>query len=118
MDEFLQKAFDSLRSYTILFNRVDENKALTIELARFLVPLFSGIVGSKEDVNQLFFESGSTVVYVASKFYKQTMPDLTWKNDFLSKLRIITNNLLVFTQYLFTPLASLLEMKVGKARCT
>lgn len=111
-NELLQAPFEHLRRYKTLYKRVEQNKALKMELAKFFWShCFPGIARTKVSIENLFFESGSTMVYVASEFYHQTKSKFSWRNDLLSKLGITTNNLLVFVQLLFTPLASVLELK-------
>lgn len=110
-NQFLENAIDGLRNYKTLFDRVDENKTLKSELAKFFwLYCFSGIARSQPRLTHIFFESGSTLAYVADSFLSQMEENPSWKKSFLSNIGITTNNLLVYMEYLFTDLAPNLVM--------
>ncbi len=110
-NQFLENAIEGLRNYRILFDRVDENKGLKSELSKFFwLYCFSGIARSQPHVSHIFFESGSTLAYVADSFLSQMEENPYWKKNFLSNIGITTNNLLVYMEYLFTDLAPNLVM--------
>jgi nucleoside 2-deoxyribosyltransferase len=98
-----------LTGYALLFERVQEQRALKRELAKFFWHYcFPGIW--RAGVYRLFFESGSTIAYVAERFLHQTSENRSWK-DYWPKVSITTNNILVFLQYLFTSSTVTVELR-------
>jgi nucleoside 2-deoxyribosyltransferase len=106
---FLGPAVKRLTSYSLLFERVQEQRPLKRELAKFFWHYcFPGI--QKAEVHRLFFESGSTLAYVAERFLNQTTDNRSWQ-DYWPKVSITTNNILVFLQFLFTSSTVSVELR-------
>ncbi|MBS0167922.1 MAG: DUF4062 domain-containing protein [Nitrospira sp.] len=97
---FLKPVLNELKGYKLLFNRVQEREELKRHLANFFWHYcFPGI--NKAKAYRLFFESGSTVAYLADSFLLQTTENKSW-TGYLPKVQIMTNNILVYLQFLFT----------------
>jgi hypothetical protein len=106
---FIKPTVQRLTGYKLLFKRVREQSALKRELANFFWHFcFPGIW--KAGVYRLFFESGSTIAYVAERFLRNTAEDRSWE-DYWPKVSITTNNLLVFLQFLFTSSTVTVELR-------
>jgi hypothetical protein len=106
---FLGPTLKRLTSYSLLFDRVQEQRSLKRELAKFFWHYcFPGI--QKAEVRRIFFESGSTLAYVAERFLKQTSENGSWK-DYWPRVSITTNNILVFLQFLFTSSTVSVELR-------
>lgn len=111
--EFLREALLRLGNYTTLFKRVKKNKPQKEHLANFFWKhCFWGIFAANPRRHHIFFESGSTLAYIASTFLEHIQEQPAWQKHLLPNVHITTNNLLVFLQYLINKdLAPHLELR-------
>lgn len=94
-NEFLRDTVNAILQYSVLSMRMSSNVEAKVRAAEFLAHRYHRRMES-EQTRGIFFESGSTVVYVANALSATNLwQRVVWKEGEPSK-RISTNNVLVY----------------------
>lgn len=91
----------TFQKYELISSRCGENKPLKEGMARYFWDHFFAAL-RQNHVDRIFFESGSSVLYVAHELWKRLLSDedyYNFKEDCLIRSNIATNNILIYLDF-------------------
>jgi hypothetical protein len=93
-DEFIVDIVTELKGFEKLYQRCSEHRAEKLQVARYFVQEYLDHIRSAEV--SLFFESGSTIAYIAREMAELLKDKVVIKGDGTPNIQIGTNNVLAY----------------------